>query len=176
MAEIAELIRSGDTKKLEIVLKNATVVDMIRDAVDSKNLHSLHHVGRDGNANIAKLFLNRKFNPSFSNPSTGKTMLHFAVESDNLNLVKFLISQSKVEVHLTATHEINFANRKTNLGGNNIMHIAVANENFDMVKQILNSKRTKSLWKKRNNANCTPLELALFLKNARIASELLTNR
>ena len=175
MAEIADLIRNGDSKRLEIKL-NKSDVETIREAVDSKNFHSLHHVGRSGDINMAKLFLNKKFDANFPQPSTGKTALHFAVESDNLSLAKFLINQSKVNVDSTANHEINFAHRRTNMGGNNILHIAVSNENFEMVKMILSNKRTRSLWEQRNNVNCTPLELALFMENANIATEILGYR
>ena len=137
---------------------------------------AMHYAGQriqPGSREIVRILVDKKFDLSLKQPSSGKTILHFAIEHDNTALVKFLIGQKSVNVTETAYASIRLPEGMTHSAGNNLLHFAVARGNRDLVELVSTDKKTKSLFEARNQLSLTPLELAMMLKNEQISKILL---
>ena len=137
-------------------------------------MSATHYAGQCGKIEILKILISKNFDLNVKQPSSGKTILHFAVEYDNTSLSRFLIGQKDVDVTVSAYFKIVLSDRTVYCAGNTALHIAVIRENLELVQFVSNDRRGKSLMAVRNQMSVTPLELALLLKDEEISKFLLT--
>lgn len=65
----------------------------------------------------------------------GKTILHFACESENL--VKYIVSLNQIDINSMAFYIINNDRQQ-----NSVLHIATEKENVEIVKLLLENDKT----------------------------------
>lgn len=157
----------------------------VRDLLESCSMRVNNRLndGGDSNTNITKniIDLKRKVN---TRDNHGRTQLHYAVYSDNVNAVKILLlnggdvtqtsnkgntplhiavskgSKEMVEVllqHVRRDELIDFINAKTTNSGSTSLHVAAKNGSSEIVKSLL---RHGATWSIKNRKNETPVSVS----------------
>lgn len=145
--------KSGNIKCMELLLG----FDLDVNALDVGGKSALHYATEAGHEGAVRLLL--KHNASISEDHRGCNMLHFAVRSQNYNLVKFFI-------------EKNFSVNSKDTKGRTVLHVAAEIKTCDvsLVQRLLelgSSVDTQDL------KGRTPLHVAARMGNEELVATLL---
>lgn len=153
--DLHEKAAEGNLAEVQKLVESAPIISSYANGKTA-----LHSACEAGELETARYLLSVDPGPNrLSSLSAGaSTMLHYAVSSGNLELIKLITNKTNINIQ--------------NGAGDTALHIAVRNGNLDLIKFLISQQASIS---QPNYTNLTPLVIAYDANNIDIAKYFLIN-